>query len=100
MELDGVKINGYTNTWSEIAKVNTYRLMENDEYGDETCYLVINSSFEVITETFDDIFTALHDCEIFPETECSYCNKNCVHRGCYRRLPKCIGGLSLCKNLQ
>lgn len=64
MELNGIRIDGYYNTWSEIDRVEDYRLMENDVYGDETFYLVIDASLKVITQTYDDINTALHDCEI------------------------------------
>lgn len=31
-------------------------------------------------------------------TECD--NKDCIHRGCYRRVPEIDGGLGLCPNLK
>ena len=67
-EYQGVKIPDYTNRWSafEKAKVGdkTYYIMENDEWGDETCLLVCtfeNDGVQVIGETFDDIEIALVD---------------------------------------
>ena len=63
-----IKINGYTNKWSAIDYKTfankTYYLMENNTWGDETCYLVIDENKNVICETFDDITTALEDEEI------------------------------------
>lgn len=70
-EYQGVTIHGYYNTWSafEKAKVGdkTYYIMENDEWGDETCLLVCtfeDDDVQVICETFDDIETALKDEDI------------------------------------
>ena len=67
-EYQGVKIPGYTNRWSafEKAKVGdkTYYIMENDEWGDETCLLVCtfeNGDVQVICETLDNIEIALED---------------------------------------
>ena len=67
-EYQGVKIPGYTSRWSafEKAKVGdkTYYIMENDEWGDETCLLVCtfeNDGVQVIGETFDNIEIALED---------------------------------------
>ena len=63
--MNKIKIKGYTNTWSSIDTIlidnEYYYLMENDEYGDETCYLVITQSQNIIIETFDDIETTLID---------------------------------------
>lgn len=59
--MENVKINGYTNTWSEIDNYEIYHLMENDIYGDETCLLVVDEQLNVICETYDDIITALED---------------------------------------
>lgn len=36
----------------------------------------------------------------FPECDCSKCDKKCIHKDAYRRLPEEIGGLGLCKNLK
>lgn len=70
-EYQGIEIPGYYNTWSafEKAKVSdkTYYIMENDEWGDETCLLVCtfeDDDVQVICETFDDIETALKDEDI------------------------------------
>ena len=76
-ELKSIKIPGYRNTWSEIDRAivdfgshkSDYRLMENDEYGDETCYLVITPDFKNIYETFDNIEDCLRD--EFPGEELS-----------------------------
>lgn len=63
--MNKIKIKGYTNTWSSIDTIlidnEYYYLMENDEYGDETCYLVITQNQNIIIETFDDIETTLID---------------------------------------
>ena len=60
-----IKINGFMDKWSSIDSMiinnKTYYLMENNSWGDETCYLIINENKEVICETFDDIKTALID---------------------------------------
>ena len=66
--MNNIKINGYYNTWSSIDTIlvgdKYYYLMENDKYGDETCYLVITKDQTIIIETFDDIETTLIDAMI------------------------------------
>ena len=38
--------------------------------------------------------------EEYQECDCTKCkNKDCVHRGAYRRVPRIDGGLGLCPNL-
>ena len=68
MKEDNIKVKGYTNTWyiidREVINFKQYYLLENEVYGDETCWLVTDKDFNVITETFDDIETALEDCEV------------------------------------
>lgn len=63
-----IKIKGYRNTWTEIDFLDVngtrYYLMENDTYGDETNYLVINKNQDIILETYDDIETTLVDNDI------------------------------------
>ena len=60
-----LKIDNYMNKWSAIDFIvvnnKTYYLMENNTWGDETCYLVIDENKNVICETYDDIITALED---------------------------------------
>lgn len=56
-----MKIEGYSGKWSAIDSYDKYYLMENDYYGDETCYLIIDNTNTVIAETYDDIKTALID---------------------------------------
>ena len=56
-----MKIEGYSGKWSAIDSYDKYYLMENDYYGDETCYLIIDNANTVIGETYDDIETALKD---------------------------------------
>ena len=69
-KLQGIKILGYYNTWSAIDSLTvsiegkeptTYYLMENDEYRDETFYLVVTEDLKTIYETFDNIETCLKD---------------------------------------
>lgn len=77
------KVKGYYNKWSVIDTYRDYALMENNTYGDETCYLVvkINNNVEevkytrkdngekvvlptimkVLCETYDSIDVALKD---------------------------------------
>ena len=77
------KVKGYFNKWSVIDTFKGYALMENNTYGDETCYLVVRINdnvqeleytkksteekiilptiMEVICETYDGIETALED---------------------------------------
>lgn len=59
--LQNLKIEGYTGRWSAFDSYRNYYILENDYYGDETCYLVINENNNVICETYDDIVTALED---------------------------------------
>lgn len=40
--LQNLKIKGYTGRWSAFDSYRNYYILENDYYGDETCYLVIN----------------------------------------------------------
>ena len=56
-----IKIEGYSGKWSAIDSYDKYYLMENNYYGDETCYLIIDDTNTVIAETYDDIVTALED---------------------------------------
>lgn len=64
-KFQNIEIPGYTDTWGAIDGLflnnKTYYLMENDEWGDETCYLVITPDFKEIYETYDDIETCLID---------------------------------------
>ena len=63
--MENVKIKGYIGVWSSIdsAEIDNkiYYLMENNTWGDETCYLVIDENKNVICETYDDIETSLAD---------------------------------------
>ena len=56
-----MKIKNYFGTWSIIDTFKNYHLLEHAYYGDETCYLVVDSNYNVICETYDDIKTALKD---------------------------------------
>ena len=80
------KVKGYYNKWSVIDTYRHYALLENNTYGDETCYLVVdmNNNVEeleytkkstnekimlptimsVVCETYDGIEIALTDEEI------------------------------------
>lgn len=65
-EYQGVRLDGYTNTWSAFDKLITdddiYYIFENDVWGDETWYVVTRQkNLEPICETYDDIETALKD---------------------------------------
>lgn len=76
------KVKGYTNRWSLIDTHEGYGLLENNTYGDETCYLVVKMDQEpamlrykksdgstihlptildVVCETYDGIEIALED---------------------------------------
>lgn len=77
------KVKGYTNRWSIIDTHEGYGLLENNTYGDETCYLVVKldqdapmkryknrndetvvslpTIQDVVCETYDGIETALED---------------------------------------
>ena len=60
-----IKVEGYRGTWyvidSTIFQGEKYFLLEHETYGDETEALVVNIYGGVITETWDDIDTALTD---------------------------------------
>lgn len=77
------KVKGYYNKWSVIDTYRDYVLLENNTFGDETCYLVVRKNdnvkeleytkkstgekvilptiMEVVCETFDGIEIALED---------------------------------------
>lgn len=38
--------------------------------------------------------------ETFINTVCRYCQKPCIHKDAYRRMPQEVGGLGLCANLK
>lgn len=68
-----IEIEGYIGTWSEIDSAilmnndgteSIYHLMEHDECGDETCYLLIDENNKVVCETYDDIECALSDSDL------------------------------------
>ena len=79
------KVKGYTNTWSVISSYRGFVLLENEVWGDETCYLVVRKNVKTpmkeykkrngekimlptisakTYETFDDIRTCLIDEDI------------------------------------
>lgn len=79
-EKTSYKVKGYTNRWSIMDTYRGYALLENETYGDETCYLVvkINAPVEnkqytrkdgtkimlptimkVVCETYDDLITTI-----------------------------------------
>lgn len=63
-EKQSIRIEGYIGKWSAFDKLDllkTFYILENDYYGDETCYLVIDNDNNFICETFDDLETALKD---------------------------------------
>lgn len=77
------KVNGYYNKWSVIDIYKGYALLENNTWGDETCYLVakvkdnvqnkeytkksngekivLPTIIKVLCETFDGLEIALED---------------------------------------
>ena len=76
------KVAGYKNRWGVIDAHAGYVLLENETWGDETCYLVARQDVtvalheytrkdgikvvlptitEIVCETYDDIDTALRD---------------------------------------
>lgn len=60
-DLQNIKIKGYSGRWSVFDSYRNYYILENNYYGDETCYLIINENNKVICETYDDIVTSLED---------------------------------------
>lgn len=38
------KVDGYTNRWSIVDEAFGFVLLENNTYGDETCYLVVRKN--------------------------------------------------------
>lgn len=79
---ENYKVSGYRNRWSIIDELAGYGLLENNTYGDETCYLVVKldqepavlrykktegdivllpTIMEVVCETCDGLETALED---------------------------------------
>lgn len=83
MNAKRIKVENYLGFWSAIDCYEDYILLEHNNFGDETCYLVVNKNEvteEYITlnngyeggipvfkkgcnvyETFDDIVTCLED---------------------------------------
>lgn len=37
--------------------------------------------------------------EEYLKCHCGTCDRNCIHRGCFRRVPRIDGGLGLCPRL-
>lgn len=65
-EFQNVKVEGYFGKWSAFDKYKkfndvSYYILENNIYGDETCYLIVREDGFLIGETFDDIITGLED---------------------------------------
>jgi hypothetical protein len=70
------KVHGYRNKWSVISTLGDYALLENNSYGDETCYLVVEIKdnvciidgrlvvMHVVCETFDGLEVALEDMDL------------------------------------
>lgn len=67
-EMQNIEVKGYVGKWSAFDKRSfngtTYYLLEHNYYGDETCYLVVNSDMTFIEETYDDIKICLEDLEV------------------------------------
>ena len=77
----------------------------------ERCTLLTKEGQKILTSTVENYFidkTGAVEIEtkntIYRYYEnsatCMYCDKICVHRGAYRRLPEKIGGLGLCPRLK
>ena len=68
-----IKVNGYRDKWSAFDSYTTadgeeYIILKNDRCGDEAYYIVcrITSEFglDLVCRTYDDIETALTNCEV------------------------------------
>lgn len=46
------KVKGYNNLWSVIDSYKGYCLLENNTWGDETCYLVVEEDVELIEKSY------------------------------------------------
>lgn len=59
------RLEGYKGQWSEfdatVRDNKYYRIFENNNLGDETCYVVTDYSCHPIGDTYDDLETALDD---------------------------------------
>ena len=67
-ELNGIEIPDYDYTWGIIDTCRVgptiYHLLENEYYGDEAFYLIVNSDMEVI---LDDVSNGFEDLLYFLE---------------------------------
>ena len=65
---DNITIDNYIGTWYVIDELivngTKYLLLEHEEYGEDTCHLLVDNEFNVLCETFDDILTSLVDNDI------------------------------------
>lgn len=67
-----VQISGYRGRWSEFDSYivhdgTEYVILEHDTYGDNTCFIVCrrdDDDLVFVCETYDDIMTALKECEV------------------------------------
>jgi predicted metal-binding protein len=115
-----IKVNGHIGTWYVVASesikdMNGVRKMvfalEHEEHGDEANPLFVNSEGKELKEL--EGFLCLSDVEQDMKgnawnyenrdgkCECYKCElkEECIHREAYRRMPRDVGGLALCKKL-
>lgn len=64
-KLKNVEIDGYFGRWHEMIRVHTkeeeYIVFENDEYGDQTAFVITDKKLNPITETNGDFEAAIND---------------------------------------
>ena len=73
MQMDGIKIEGYTGEWHVIDEREFHGekiyLLEHDTYGDEAAGLIVNEKKEVILDDVWDGFSALNNLEDYKNNE-------------------------------
>ena len=64
-----IRVKGYSGTWYEIDKTiwhdgKTYYLMESEQYGDETPWIIIDEENKIVKDIFgyniDDVYNDIN----------------------------------------
>lgn len=117
---NNIKIEGHIGTWYVVASESIKDMkgirkmvfvLEHEEYGDEAAPIFVNSEGLELKEL--DGYFCLSDIETDmkgnawnyenrdKKCECYKCEliEDCIHKEAYRRMPRDVGGLGLCKKL-
>lgn len=95
--------NDWFNSGTNSQYMKMFQMNENGATLDEIAAVIwVCTDTEESNVTLDDIKAQLNiiNNEYIRSCDCSHCDKQCIHKDAFRRLPTDIGGLGLCEKLK